>query len=77
MNKEIGKTIKIGQKDFLVVSKLEEQGTNYLYLMSIKKPIEVIIAKAINRNFRVIEVEIIADKSKRDEIHQKFLELIN
>lgn len=77
MNKEIGKILKIAKKKFLVVSQLEDAGDNYLYLMSINQPIEVIIAKAIKRSFKVTEVEIINEKKARDNLHRLFLEKYN
>lgn len=75
--KEIGRIIKLHGREYLIVSKIVYEGVNYLYLMSVKKPVEAIIASSSKLRHNVVELDVIADKQKRDELYKIFISSFN
>lgn len=77
MAKEIGRIVKIHGREFLVVSKIGLETGDYLYLMSIKKPISSIIAKAVYLRKNIVEINIVNDKIEREKLYKKFVESLS
>ncbi len=74
MKYEIGRVVKVQNRDYLIVSKLEDEGIYYVYLMSVDQPISVLIARENVKSPRLIEIEVLDDASKFQEIYEKFVE---
>lgn len=77
MNKEIGRIINLYGKKYMIVSKLSYEKDDYLYLMSLDKPVETVIAKSLKLRTNVIELSVINDKNMRKELYEKFLKSLN
>lgn len=74
MNREIGRIVKLDNKEYLIVSKITYDKNDYLYLMTIDKPVEVKIALEQVIDHDLIEVLIVENKELRREIYNKFVE---
>lgn len=69
MKLEIGEIITLDSdgKDYLVVKEVEYNNKNYYYLMSVKKPVEILIVELTIQDGREV-IETVTDKDELNNI---------
>lgn len=76
MKIENGEIIELdNEKEYICVARLEDNGVNYLYLLSNFKPIEIMFAKEII-NGEEINIEIINDAAEKRHVLELFDNII-
>lgn len=68
----IGEIITLNdEKKYIVVNKMALHNINYVYLITIEKPVEIVIATEVNKNGNYT-LEEIKDNDELDYILSKF-----
>lgn len=77
MNFEEGELITLESgKEYLIVSTINFENNNYVYLFSNFKPLEIKLGKQINENGET-KIEMITTKEEKEQIMQLFTDKLN
>jgi hypothetical protein len=75
MFNEIGRVVKFDDdREYLVVSRIDDDIETYVYLMSVSKPLNVLIAMEKESGSSVVELIVIDDEREKKRLYNLFLQ---
>lgn len=75
MFNEVGRVIKFtDDREYVLISRIDDDIDTYVYLMSISSPLNVIIAQEKEYSRKVVELVEVLDSDEKKRIYNLFLQ---
>lgn len=73
----VGRIIRFDDLDYIVLSRIVFNLKSYLYLMSLDRPLKVLIAQEFPHDSKLIELDEVTNEDEKSKIYNLFLENAN
>ena len=70
---DIGRIVNVGEREFILISRINYDGESYVYLMSSTSPIDILIAREEETPSKIVELVMIDDEMEKRRIYDLFL----
>ena len=75
MNNKVGRVVKFDDnREYVVVSYIDDDVETYVYLVSVSSPLNVLIAMEKENSNSIIELVVIEDEHEKKRLYNLFLQ---
>ena len=75
MFNEIGRVVKFDDdREYLIISRIDDDIETYVYLMSVSKPLDVLIAMEKESGNSIVELVVVEDEIEKKRLYNLFLQ---